>query len=359
VGPSFCVVNRAERDSLPIGSPKGGRGGARQPVPAPLVFEFVVDVLRVGPLAVEPGEGFGGVGARVERGDEHGDFPGPRRGTAGPAARLGQHRLAVVAPPPRVLADGRDGGAFAHEDHAPLPAPAAQPQAAFEDFPPVARRLPTRPGARHLRDEHFDFWGVLQLEKAGHCARLGLHEELFISIRAVPADERGPVRARQRVEQRPQAGQPVPRGVFFSSAHLDAQAQPHAGHEVAVVAMAGAPGLVRVVADLRALLVAVERLDRAINVEHPRHAQHRLDARAQFAREPRETGAFVHALHRPPHHIFADGAAHAQQRRVERVAAHRVDVRRGEAPGAGQCPQSTESAAVPMTLTTSLPRLPW
>ena len=44
---------------------------------------------------VEPGEGFGGVGARIEGGDEHRDFSRPRRGTAHPAACLGQHRLEV------------------------------------------------------------------------------------------------------------------------------------------------------------------------------------------------------------------------------------------------------------------------
>ena len=40
--------------------------------------------------------------------------------------------------------------------------------------------------------------------------------------------------------------------------------------------------------DLRALLVAVERLDGAVDVEDPWHAEHWLDARAQLRGQPRE-----------------------------------------------------------------------
>ena len=47
--------------------------------PAPLVFEFVIHVFRVGPFAVEPGHRDGGAGARIQRGDEHGDFARPPR----------------------------------------------------------------------------------------------------------------------------------------------------------------------------------------------------------------------------------------------------------------------------------------
>ena len=167
------------------------------------------------------------------------------------------------------------------------------------------------------------------------------------------------MRARQRIEQRPQPGQPVPRGVLFSSARLHAQAQPRVGHEVAVIRVARPPRLLRVVPDLRALLVAIERLDGHVDVQHPRLAEHRFDARAQLACQPAQTLGFLNALERPAHHVLAHHARHAQERRIERVAAQRVDVRQGEALRAGQCPQRMESAAVPATLHASLPRLPW
>ena len=83
----------------------------------------------------------------------------------------------------------------------------------------------------------------------------------------------------------------------------------------------------RVVPDLRALLVAVERLDGHINVQHPRLAEQRLDARAQLARQPAQTLGFIDALERPAHHVLAHHVGHAQQRRIERVPAQRVDVR--------------------------------
>ena len=62
----------------------------------------------------------------------------------------------------------------------------------------------------------------------------------------------------------------MPCGVLFSPADLHAQAQPRVGHEVAVVGVARAAGLVRVVPDLRALLVAVERLDGRVDVQNAR-----------------------------------------------------------------------------------------
>jgi hypothetical protein len=104
-----------------------------------------------------------------------------------------------------------------------------------------------------------------------------------------------------------------------------------------------------VVPDLRALPAAVERLDGHIHVQHPRLAEQRLGARAQLARPPAQTLGLPDALERPAHHILAHHARHARQRRIERVAAQRVDVRRSEALRAGLCPQRMDSAAVPAT----------
>ncbi len=89
------------------------------------------------------------------------------------------------------------------------------------------------------------------------------------------------VEAISRVEQRPESGQAVPGGVVFAAADFDAQAHPRVGHEVTVVAMARAPGLMRVVADLRALRVAVVGFDGGVGVEDPWLAQNRGHAIAQ------------------------------------------------------------------------------
>jgi len=48
-----------------------------------------------------------------------------------------------------------------------------------------------------------------------------------------------------------------PGGVLFAAADFHPEAEPGIGHEIAVVAMAGAARLVRVVPELRALLPAV------------------------------------------------------------------------------------------------------
>ena len=287
--------------------PAGGEFLGDVAGPAPLVFEFVRDVLPAPSGAAlrakAPPFGYlaplgsasarsrssralarGGVGALVQRSDEDGDSAAPWGGAGRPVGAAGEGGLQVVAPPPGVRAHGGEGGGFAHEDDATFTAPAAQPQGGF------------------------------------------------VAIAAVAAQEGQPVGARQRVEPLPKSGQAVLGRVVFAAADFHPQAHPRVGHKVAGVAMARASGLLRIVAELRALLVAVERLDGAVDVQDPWHAEHRLNARPQLPGQPRQPGALGDAFHRAAHHVLAHRARHAQQRWVQRIAAHRADV--GVAPNA-------------------------
>ena len=142
-----------------------------------------------------------------------------KRGAPRPIGAAGEGGLHPVAPPPRIGTDGGDGRGFAHEHHAPLAAPAAQAQGGFDDFPAVPGVLPDGAGSLHLRHEHFDFRGVPQFAQVGPRRRRGNSggwpmgelgraffggaKQCLISIGAVAAQEGGPVRARQRVEQFP------------------------------------------------------------------------------------------------------------------------------------------------------------
>ncbi|MBP7204044.1 MAG: hypothetical protein KBA32_12700, partial [Propionivibrio sp.] len=68
--------------------------------------------------------------------------------------------------------------------------------------------------------------------------------------------------------------------MFAARADLDAQYLTQAGHEVGVAGMGRASRFSWVVADHRAFLMAVERLDGRIHLQYPRHIKQRCDAGA-------------------------------------------------------------------------------
>ena len=90
----------------------------------------------------------------------------------------------------------------------------------------------------------------------------------------------------------------------------------------------------RIVADHCAFLMTVERLHRSIDIENPRLVEQRPDAIIEMPLQPLQARAFVDLRQRPPQRIFADHFVHAEQRRVDRIAAQCRDV--GIAPVPGQ-----------------------
>ena len=82
--------------------------------------------------------------------------------------------------------------------------------------------------------------------------------------------------------------------VLFARMHFDPQADAQVRHKVTVINMAWPPGFMWVVADLRSLLMAVETLHCGIDVEYPRQAQHRADARQDVTLQPAQTLGFIH-----------------------------------------------------------------
>src|SRR4029077_7318059 len=55
--------------------------------------------------------------------------------------------------------------------------------------------------------------------------------------------------------------------------------------------------------------------------------QYRFDACPQLAAERIYPGALLYPAHRSAHHVFTDRAVHVQQRRIEPISPHRVDMR--------------------------------
>ena len=113
----------------------------------------------------------------------------------------------------------------------------------------------------------------------------------------------------------------------FARQHIHTETDAQVRDEVTVIDMTRASRLMRVVADLRSFLVAVETLHGGVDVEDPWQDQSRADAREDVAAHPLQAPRFVHAFESAAHHVLADDALHAEQSGVDRVAAHGVDVR--------------------------------
>src|SRR4029077_12801421 len=94
-----------------------------------------------------------------------------------------------------------------------------------------------------------------------------------------------------------------------------------------MVGVAGPARLIRVMSQLGSLLPPIDRLDRHVDIQDPRLTQYRFDACPQLAAEPFYPGPLLYPAHRPAHHVFTDRAAHVQQRRIEPISPHRVDMR--------------------------------
>ena len=79
--------------------------------------------------------------------------------------------------------------------------------------------------------------------------------------------------------------------------------------------------------------MAVERLDRGIDIENPRLVEQWPDAIIEMPLQPLHAGGLVDLRQRPPQCIFTDHFAHAEQRRIDRIAAQCRDVRVASVPG--------------------------
>ena len=73
---------------------------------------------------------------------------------------------------------------------------------------------------------------------------------------------------------------------------------------------AGASGFVRVVADLRALLMAIEWFDSRIDVEDPGQLKSWGNTIEDFGLQPLESGLFRNAFHGSPHRALTHSVLH-------------------------------------------------
>ena len=138
--------------------------------------------------------------------------------------------------------------------------------------------------------------------------------------------QRRPAAAPKPMQQRPQASLAVLRRVFIARLHIHSQHQTKVRHQVRVVAVRGTSRLVRVVTHHRPFLMPIQRLDRAIDVEHPWLAQQRRGTVVEMCLQPRQAGRLVDLRQAAAHRVLAHNLLHAQQPRVHRIAPQRRDM---------------------------------
>ena len=91
--------------------------------------------------------------------------------------------------------------------------------------------------------------------------------------------------------------------------------------------------------------MAVERLDRGIDIENPRLGEQRPDAIIEMRLQPLHARGLIDLRQRPPQRIFADHFAHAEQRRIDRIAAQCRDVCITPVPGQHRQQQGAQHVA--------------
>src|SRR6478672_5334294 len=87
--------------------------------------------------------------------------------------------------------------------------------------------------------------------------------------------------------------------------------------------MRGPPRLLRVVADHRSFLMAVERFHRRVDIKNPGFAQQRPSAIVELFLQPGSPGFRRDLAQCPTDRVLADHLGHSEQWWIDRIAAQR------------------------------------
>ncbi len=322
---SCCGAGQTDKQTPPV---VDQRHGARrmqvvrsEAAPAPLIFQRVEGVLRIGPVAVELTEREHFV---IEIGHQHGVFvPGDALAVLAVGLDEAQQLFAVVV----LLGDEHFAlqGAAQHED-SPLRLPAGQRQSTVHAFPALTRAGPARDPEQAF-DVAFDVLRQAQFEQVRLRTRFELAHDSVRPEAAIPAHHLRPAIGGQLIEQIQQSGQTVAARMFVAGLDLDAHHQAKRCHHVGVVAVRRTARFVWVVRHDGAFLLAIQRIDRGVDVQNPWHIEQRRRTLAQVGVEPGNPFGLGDRQQRPAKRILTDDLVHPQQTGIDSITPNRRDVR--------------------------------
>src|SRR5215468_6707683 len=117
-----------------------------------------------------------------------------------------------------------------------MPAPALKAQLAVFALPTGARSLPVLFTHCPL-DRALDAFGEAQLEQIRLAPPLGFAHHRLIAETDIAADQPWPQLGRKAIQELPQSGRGMLRGMLVAGRNLHRQHQPHIGHHVTVITM--------------------------------------------------------------------------------------------------------------------------
>ena len=156
--------------------------------------------------------------------------------------------------------------------------------------------------------------------------RLGLRHHRLVAEGDIPAQECGAPARLQLIEPAPETRHGMERSRAVAGSHLDVQRQAGIGHEGAVITMRRASGLLRVVADHGALLFAVERFHRRIEIADPGRGEQGSCGATEMMLKPSHPVGFIDAIKRASGGVFRDELPTPEERWMYLIVLHRTDV---------------------------------
>ena len=225
--------------------------------------------------------------------------------------------------------------ATAQDHHTSGPVPALQAQAAFAALPALSGVGPSGGGGGAFKRGHqlAGLGGAAQFEQIVEFTRFSFTEQRLLAIGAVTAQKMGPALGWQSVDERPQPRKTMSGGGLIAGVHLHVQTQAQGGDPVGVVGVAGASGLLRVIADAGTFLTSIDGLDGDIDVEDPLVIQKPMTGLVEVTPQPVLPLLGTDASQRPAHTILADNQLKSEQARGNVVAAQGREVRVAIVPG--------------------------
>ena len=189
----------------------------------------------------------------------------------------------------------------------------------------MERLLPT--GAHHQEvHQLLHPQALAEAEEVSLPPRLAARHQGLVAKASIPTHQGRTTLGRKLLPESPQVLRPMLGRMLLAGPHLDIENQAEVADHEGVVGMRRAPRLMGVVANLSALLVPVDRLDRGVHVEDPRPLKCWQPGVAQGFPLPMGTGLGIRICERSADTVLAADLGHAEALGVDGVGPQGSDM---------------------------------